>query len=73
MQDEGLIFALDKNFNLVRIDINMLNKGKAALYNFVNFKSHGNTVLYVGENRLWLLHASGVTQKIMKLPFKGKL
>ena len=39
----------------------------------INFKEQGHTVLYVGSQRLWLLHASGITQKIMKLPFTGRL
>ena len=73
MMQEGIVFALDKLHNLIKLDTNLLDQGRLALYKLINFSEHGKTILYVGQQRIWLLHASGSVQKILKLPFTGRL
>ena len=73
VQEEGHIFAIDDQLNLVKIDVDLLNKGGLAVYNLINFSEHGRTVLSVDNQSIWLLHASGDAQRFLKLPFTGKL
>ena len=40
-QDEGQIFALDHELNLVKIDIKVIDKGGLVVYKLINFLKHG--------------------------------
>ena len=55
------------------IKIDLLELGSLAIYKLINFSEHGKSILYVGQQYIWLLHASGIIKKILKLPFTGKL